>query len=203
MDWEKLGPQKYISGRLMRKGEFMDTKVSFRGYMAWNYDREEQDLDRMSGQGWQLIKGGCFFSIYTRQPGILYRHRIDYNPDVMNDPEEKRRYLELFEEQGWEFVGKTFNGWIYLKKQYIPGTPEEEYEIYTDSESLAELVKRWKKLAYLLSALAISQLGLYVALGINAGYLSPVLIIIYVGMFCWIQWGIHQLKRKLLGDGIN
>ena len=72
----------------------MDTKVSFRGYMAWNYDREEQDLDRMS-------------------------------------------------EQGWEFVGKTFNGWIYLKKQYIPGTPEEEYEIYTDSESLAELVKSW------------------------------------------------------------
>ena len=160
MDWEKFGPQKYISGRLMRKGEFMDTKVSFRGYMAWNYDREEQDLDRMSEQGWQLIKGGCFFSIYTRQPGILYRHRIDYNPDVMNDPAEKRRYLELFEEQGWEFVGKTFNGWIYLKKQYIPGTPEEAYEIYTDSESLAELVKRWKKLAYLLSALAISQLGL-------------------------------------------
>lgn len=154
MDCENFGPQKHISGRLMRKGEFMDTKVSFRGYMAWNYDREEQDLDRMS-------------------------------------------------EQGWEFVGKTFNGWIYLKKQYIPGTPEEEYEIYTDSESLAELVKRWKKLAYLLSALAISQLGLYVALGINAGYLSPVLIIIYVGMFCWIQWGIHQLKRKLLGDGIN
>lgn len=115
MDWEKFGPQKYISGRLMRKGEFMDTKVSFRGYMAWNYDREEQDLDRMSEQGWQLIKGGCFFSIYTRQPGILYRHRIDYNPDVMNDPAEKRRYLELFEEQGWEFVGKTFNGWIYLK----------------------------------------------------------------------------------------
>lgn len=33
----------------------------------------------------------------------------------MNDPAEKRRYLELFEEQGWEFVGKTFNGWIYLK----------------------------------------------------------------------------------------
>ena len=75
VDWENFGPQKYISGRLMRKGEFMDTKVSFRGYMAWNYDREEQDLDRMSEQGWQLIKGGCFFSIYTRQPGILYRHR--------------------------------------------------------------------------------------------------------------------------------
>ena len=82
----------------------MDTKVSFRGYMAWNYDREEQDLDRMSEQGWQLIKGGCFFSIYTRQPGILYRHRIDYNPDVMNDPEEKRRYLELFEEQGLSLI---------------------------------------------------------------------------------------------------
>lgn len=64
MDWENFGPQKYISGRLMRKGEFMDTKVSFRGYMAWNYDREEQDLDRMSEQGWQLIKGGCF-SVFT------------------------------------------------------------------------------------------------------------------------------------------
>lgn len=181
----------------------MDTKVSFRSYMAWNYDREEQDLDRMSERGWQLIKGGCFFSIYTRQPGILYRHRIDYNPDVMHNPEEKRRYLELFEEQGWEFVGNTFNGWIYLKKQYVPGTPEEEYEIYTDSESLAELLKRWKKLAYLLSTLLILQFGLYVAQGINYSFLSPIFIIIFAGMFCWIQWGIHQMKRKLLGDGGN
>lgn len=181
----------------------MDTRVSIKGYMAWNYDKEEKDLDRMSEQGWQLIKGGCLYSIFMKQPGIRYRYRIDYNPDVMHDPAEKRRYLELFEEQGWEVVGNTFNGWIYLKKQFHPETPEEEYEIYTDRESLSELWKRWKKLACLLSALAISQLGLYVALGINFGYLSLIFILIFAGLFCWIQWGIHQLKKKLLGDGIN
>lgn len=178
----------------------MDTKTSFKSYAAWNYDKEERDLDSMSEQGWQLIKGGCFFSVFVRQQGIRYRHRIDYNPDVMHDPAEKGRYLELFEEQGWEFVGSTFNGWIYLKKQFIPGTPEEEYEIYTDFESLEGLLKRWKKLAYLVSALFFIQFALYVAQGSNYSFLSPIFIIIYAAVFCWIQWGMHRLKKKLLGD---
>ena len=107
----------------------MNTKISCRTYMAWDYDKEEEHLDEMSEKGWQLKKGGCFFSVYTRQPGVVYRNRIDYNPDAVNSPEEKRRYLELFEEQGWEYVGNTYNGWIYFKKKYVPGTPEEEYEI--------------------------------------------------------------------------
>ena len=112
----------------------MNTKISCRTYMAWDYDKEEEHLDEMSEKGWQLKKGGCFFSVYTRQPGVVYRNRIDYNPDAVNSPEEKRRYLELFEEQGWEYVGNTYNGWIYFKKKYVPGTPEEEYEIYTDAD---------------------------------------------------------------------
>ncbi len=47
----------------------MNTKISCRTYMAWDYDKEEEHLDEMSEKGWQLKKGGCFFSVYTRQPG--------------------------------------------------------------------------------------------------------------------------------------
>ncbi len=152
--------------------------------MAWDYDKEEEHLDEMSEKGWQLKKGGCFFSVYTRQPGVVYRNRIDYNPDAVNSPEEKRRYLELFEEQGWEYVGNTYNGWIYFKKKYVPGTPEEDYEIYTDAESLQSLLDRWKRLGIFTErAPACAYRNLY-----GHGPLGADIIILYSSHFmlcCW------------------
>ena len=35
-------------------------KRSYRIDSAWNYQKEIEDLDRASEQGWQLVRGGCF-----------------------------------------------------------------------------------------------------------------------------------------------
>lgn len=177
----------------------MDTKISFRGYMAWNYDKEEAHLDKMSEKGWQLIKGGCFFSVYKMQPEVVYRNRIDYNPDAIRTKEEKRRYLELFEAQGWEFAGNTFNGWIYFRKKYVPGTPEEEYEIYTDAESIEELMKRWKRLGIIISALLVMWLGIYLSVALSGGYVSILLVMVYILLLFWVQWGMYRMKKKFTG----
>ncbi len=122
-------------------------KTSFRVYSAWNYQKEVEDLNRASEQGWQLVKGGCFHSKFVRNPDIRYRYQLDYGKI-----ENMGRYIETFREQGWEYINSTFNGWHYFRKLYDPSLPEEEYEIFTDRESLKEMNTRWARFALAIGA---------------------------------------------------
>lgn len=128
-------------------------KRSFKVYSAWNYQREIEDLNRASEQGWQLVKGGCFHSVFEKNPNVQYRYQLDYRRiDNMG------RYIETFREQGWEYVNSVFNGWHYFRKLYDPTQPEQAYEIFTDRESMAEMNNRWANLA----------LGIGIVLGLFA-----------------------------------
>ena len=124
-----------------------ETKRTFTFYSAWDYEREEKDLDRASEQGWQLLKAGLFSSKFVKNPDLRYRYQLDYR-----EIEDKARYLETFREQGWEYVDSTFNGWHYFRKVYDPDLPEEAYRIFTDEESLREMNGRWIRLALGLGA---------------------------------------------------
>ena len=118
------------------------TKVSFGFYSAWNYQKEIEDLNKASDEGWQLVRGGCFHSRFVKNPHVRYRYQLDFGKI-----EDMGRYIETFREQGWEYINSTFNGWHYLRKLYDPSLPEEEYEIFTDSESLQEMNTRWARIA--------------------------------------------------------
>jgi len=117
-------------------------KTTHKMYSAWNYQREIEDLNRMSEQGWQLIEGGMFSSHFKRNSDVRYRYQLDYQPKI----EERARYIESFREFGWEYVNSTLNGWHYFRKLYDPALPEEEYEIFSDRSSLEEMNSRWAKL---------------------------------------------------------
>ena len=115
-------------------------KRKFGFYSAWNYELEIEDLNKMSEQGWQLIRGGGLFSNkFKKNPDIQYRYQLDFQPSI----EDKGRYIETFREQGWEYVNSTFNGWHYFRKLYDESRPEEEYEIFTDVSSAKEMNNRW------------------------------------------------------------
>lgn len=122
-------------------------KKSYKLYSAWNYELEIEDLNKASAEGWQLIKGGAFFSKFKRNPDIQYRYQLDYRPNI----EDVGRYIETYREQGWEYINSTFNGWNYFRKLYDPALPESQYEIFTDRSSIAEMNNRWAKLAIGLS----------------------------------------------------
>ena len=117
-------------------------KTSFKSYSAWNYEKEIEELNKASEEGWQLVKGGCFHSSFEKNDGVQYRYQLDYGKiDNMG------RYIETFREQGWEYINSTFNNWHYFRKIYDPEQPEEAYEIFTDNQSLREMNNRWANMA--------------------------------------------------------
>ena len=125
----------------------MEYKTSHRAYAAWNYRQEIEDLNRASEQGWQLVRGGCFFSRFVKNPDVRYRYQMDWRK-----VEDMGRYIETFREQGWEYVSSTFNGWHFFRKFYDPALKEEDYEIFTDRESLQAMTRRWSRVVMAISA---------------------------------------------------
>ena len=57
-----------------------NAKISFKVYSAWNYQKEIEDLNEASRQGWQLVKGGCFHSKFVKNPEIWYDETVPVLP---------------------------------------------------------------------------------------------------------------------------
>ena len=122
-------------------------KTRYKAYPAWNYENEIEELNELSAEGWQLVKAGNFHSKFVKDPDIRYRYQLDFR-----SVEDMGRYIEIFREQGWEYVNSTYNNWHYFRKIYDPSLPESSYEIFTDRDSLKEMTGRWAKIAFAISA---------------------------------------------------
>lgn len=178
-------------------------KRTHKMYAAWNYSKEIEELNRASDQGWQLIKAGAFSSKFKWEPHSHYRYQIDYPGKV----EDMGRYLEMFREQGWEFVNSTGNGWYYFRKPYDPALPQEAYEIFTDRQSLQEMKSRWIKLAaaisFICGVMAVLRLveccrtptlpGI-----IQTGILTFLLGVLVLGIFAMKKTGKSRSRGSVL-----
>ncbi|MBR6377509.1 MAG: DUF2812 domain-containing protein [Oscillospiraceae bacterium] len=131
-----------------------DRKSSWQAYVAWDYEKELEDLDRASQEGWQLVRGGCFHNKFVKNPQVRYRYQLDYGRI-----DDMGRYIETFREQGWEYVNSTFNGWHYFRKAWDPALPESAYEIYTDRSSLPEMEQRWARIAGIVGMVLLGLTG--------------------------------------------
>lgn len=176
--------------------------VSHKVFMSWEYEEEERYLNEMSEKGWQATKGGCFHTCFEKASDKAYCYRLDYNPKAMEDPEEKERYIETFGDDGWEFMNHTYNGWIYLRKERKDGMREEEFEIYSDRASLAELFGRLDRLLKICCFLSVIGFCLEISLFIGSG--DWFLLGFGALLFCFLVWllrGMSRLKeirRRLL-----
>lgn len=166
-------------------------KKSFKFYTAWNYQREIEDLNKASGQGWQLIHGGSFSSRFKWNPNVRYRYQLDYPGKI----EDMGRYIETFREQGWEYVNSTSNGWHYFRKFYDPSLPEEQYEIFTDRSSLKEMNHRWVNLASaLLTAIGLIMAADWIYYFLRPKLSSLICALALLPLFALIARGMYIMK---------
>ena len=145
-----------------------DRVKSHKVYAAWEYEKEERDLNEASKKGLQLIRGGCFSSDFRRDSSVRYVYQLDYDSEIA-DP---LRYRTAFEEQGWEYINSTFNGWHYFRKPYQEGLDPSEYRIYTDKQSLHQMQNRWVRIIGILLAVYIVMFILYLIRAIQTLELS-------------------------------
>lgn len=172
------------------------TKKKIRLFLAFDYDLEEEHINSMSKQGWQLKKGGLFHHSYIKGDQD-YRYQLDFNLKVKKDYDEFNRYLDKYKEQGWEHINSTINGWHYFRKLYIPGTDEEGYSLNTDDTSLNKMLRKWNHIARTLQVVYIiytifSIINL-AALGNTLAGLSSMLSFLAITL---LQLGMLTMKGK-------
>ncbi len=173
-----------------------DVVVKYNMYAAWDYDKEEQALNEASKKGLQLVKGGCFHSKFRRDNSIRYIYQLDYYLGI----EDMVRYREIFEEQGWEYINSTFNGWHYFRKPYEEGMDEREMRIYTDKESLREMQNRWLRIIILLDIVYVLMAISYVFFGFRRGFdLIALEGILFGFLALTITLGIIRARKVLDG----
>ena len=165
-------------------------------YAAWDYTREIEDLNKMSDNGWQLIKGGLFSNRYKKNDSLRYRYQLDFNPKI----EDMGRYIETFREQGWEYVNSTFNGWHYFRKLYDKAG--DDYEIYNDSQSLKEMQAKWQKMgrAFMVILLLLTVLELIFTIKWPRFYSALLTLTLLIEVFV-IGRGVYVLRNPQRADG--
>lgn len=168
-------------------------KTNRKAFTAWNYQAEVEELNRMSEQGWQLIKGKLFSQKYKKNDNIVYKYQLDYQPKI----EDLGRYIATFSEQGWEYVNSTFNGWHYFRKVYDPSLPPETYEIYTDENSLKEMNNKWMRLGAL-SAILLGLEAILIGFMLAESFRisSAILFVAIVAEFFWLGFGVLSMRSK-------
>lgn len=137
-----------------------DTITSHKFYAVWEYKREERDLNEASKNGLQLVKGGCFHSVFRKDDRVRYIYQLDYCPKIS----DKDRYIECFQDAGWEYVNSTFNGWHYFRRPYVPELSSEDIKIYTDRDSLYAMENRWCRVLRILSISTLIMGLLYIGI---------------------------------------
>jgi hypothetical protein len=115
--------------------------TKFKWFWAWQDEAEENWLEKMSQKGYHLSSVALpgFYTFVVAEPR-QYIYRLDYQIFRKKD---KREYLQLFQDAGWEHIGEM-SAWQYFRKGANPG---EITEIFTDAES--KIAKYKRVLAYL------------------------------------------------------
>ena len=122
----------------------------------WKYRRVLDICNEQSKQGYQLEKIRVFGkSTFIKDESKIYIYEVDFNMVIFKKGKQRDDYLEMFKEQGWEFVDNTFNGFSIFRKEYNKENSDEDYKIYTDKESTEEFYRRIENLLKIIRVMII------------------------------------------------
>ena len=166
------------------------SKTIFKVFMAWEFEEEEQWLNRMADEGWLLTKSNGFFHHFEQGTAGAYQYRVQ----MMNFKKDPQ-YLNFLSEVGIEHVGTCANNkWIYLRKEN-DGQP---FELFSDSASRVKHLQSIRNLLNLCTALLVFCLLLEAALAVDMGSFLPLLVVLMaLGVLIPVSRGIGSINAKI------
>ena len=153
-------------------------KTLYRWYWVWDFEKEEQWLNRMAEQGWVLDDVGfCRYTFRQCEPGE-YTVRMEMHP---YEPE----YIDFLEETGAELIGRIFQ-WIYLRKR----TEDGEFSIFSDIDSR---IAHLRKIARVLTIIGFMN----IAIGLLNAF-NPVPVS-FLNLLCAVllMYGLGRIHGKI------
>jgi len=144
------------------------TKRAFRAYTSLIFpdsEREEPFLGEMSQSGWHLVKTNLFCYRFQKGEPMDYQYRMDFVSKQLGRTE----YMQFLQDAGWEIVDTRRDDlgvWAYCRKLR---SDDDTLELYTDTESKLELVRRIKIAYWRLVGLTAIGLALFGGAGMLFG----------------------------------
>lgn len=119
--------------------------------LFWDYEKEEEWLNKMSVKGMALTNYSWCKYVFTEASQNEYTYRIELLDKEITHP-ESIAYIKFLEENGIECVS-TYMRWVYLRKK----SSEDSFDIYSDLESK---IKHYKRINYLWNSVMFLELFL-------------------------------------------
>ncbi|MEK0315517.1 DUF2812 domain-containing protein [Cohnella sp. 56] len=176
------------------------TEKRWHSWMSWDYEKEERWLNELSAGGLHMTKGGAFRSEFERDDTVRYTYGLDYQGGLTKKNGKLDEYIELYREIGWEYVSTYAGIWHFFRRPWEPG---ETPKLYTDRESL---VGHYRKIQRLMIVMLLLNAGIFcinmtnivsrIDGAVRWGITGP-LLVIYVGLFTLLGYGIMKIKGKI------
>ena len=174
--------------------------------MAWEHEKEENWLNEMAAQGWNLVDTTPFRYVFEQGTPGEYQYRLELLAHG-RDSEESRTYVRFMEETGAEYITTYFNGWAYFRKRVADGP----FEIFSDLDSKLQHFERIRTLLLSITVVEllvlVSQIawfvlsreeGRYGSMGVFVGAMLVILAItIFLGVgLARVHAQIRRLRRE-------
>ncbi len=176
-------------------------KVIHKWFWAWEFEKEEQWLNKMSNMGLQLTDVSiCRYVFEEGRPGE-YQYKLQML-DNLPDNIESQQYIKFCEETGVEHIASLLR-WVYFRKK----TDGKKFELFSDIDSR---IKHIRGILVLLSVLTGTEMLILLSnlnnflhykelgFGIIVGLLFVVTMILdYGAVRVWISYRRLQKERNI------
>lgn len=161
---------------------------------VWDYEREEQWLNKMAAMGLGLVKVGWCKYVFEECEKGEYTYRVQLLKKRVSHP-ESAEYIEFVESTGAQFVDNYLD-WVYFRKKSSDG----EFELFSDNATRIKHIKTIIALVLLLGGvnLYIGAYNLFLCFlwGTLINLLGAVNVVIFVlCMICCAK--LHGKIRKM------
>lgn len=157
----------------------------YRLFFVWQHEEEEQWLNEMSAQGYQLVKVGFCSYLFEQGSPNEYIYRLELLDQLPSHP-DSLAYLHFLEETGIEHIGSMLR-WVYYRKKADQGA----FDLYSDIDSK---IRHFNRMRGMLLLVSIVNVPLFIS---NLSGDMPVFNIVFLLIFVLFLTGVLKISGKI------